>query len=72
LRVQLKDAPSLASQVVRTGEQPRVKIKNREKIEKSVDAFLAFQLEASSHDLSAAALAKADPNSIHFNNQFHS
>jgi len=46
LRVQLKDAPSPA---VRQANQRRVKIKNRGKIEKSVDAFLACQLEAAFH-----------------------
>jgi hypothetical protein len=62
---------------VRQAKRLRVKIKNREKIEKSVDAVLAFPLEAAFHNLSAVAsrpavalcegwLAEADPNSNHF------
>jgi hypothetical protein len=48
------------------GESTTGKIKKSGKIEKSVDAFLAFQLQAALHNLSAVALAKADSNSIHF------
>jgi hypothetical protein len=54
-------APSAAGEVI-TGKN-----KKSEKIEKNVDAFLAFPLEAAFHNLSAVALAKADSNSIHFN-----
>jgi hypothetical protein len=37
--------------MMRQRGQTRVKIKNRAKIEKSIDAFLAFPLEATFHTL---------------------
>ena len=49
LHVQLKDAPSPAFALSAAGGLTTGKIKNREKIEKSVDAFLAFPLEAAFH-----------------------
>jgi hypothetical protein len=49
LHVQLKGAPSLALACSAAGELTTGKNKNREKTEKSVDAFLAFPLEAAFH-----------------------
>jgi hypothetical protein len=64
LGVQLNDAPSPAFATSAAGETTRVKIKTREKIEKSVDALLAFPLQATFHNLPAVALAKADQTSF--------
>jgi hypothetical protein len=49
LRDQLKGATSPALAGSAAGELTRVEIKNREKIEKSVDPSLAFPLEAAFH-----------------------
>jgi len=49
LRVQLKDAPSPVFARSAAGEGITGKNKNSGKIEKSVDAFVAFRLQATLH-----------------------
>jgi len=51
---------------VRQANQLRVKIKNREKTGKSVDAFLAFPLEAPFHIQNSIQFITIHEKEIHF------
>jgi hypothetical protein len=66
LRDQLKGATSPALADSAAGELTRVEIKNREKIEKSVDPSLASLLEAAFHIQNSIHFITIHEKEIHF------